>query len=75
MVTAEGLSLDAAVDGVRVAMGLTTPVGCVEEHYFADHGVAHSQSLYGLYLYSVVPAEVFSPPYNESQILVTGTGL
>jgi hypothetical protein len=37
--------------------------------------VVSEKSLYHLYLNSVAPSTLFTPPYNTSQVLIAGTGL
>jgi hypothetical protein len=74
-VTTEGLALDSAIAAVRQKMGLADVIGCSQDHYYVGRDIDTPGSLYGLYVKTVAPASLFTPAYNESQILVSGTGL
>jgi hypothetical protein len=75
IITPEGLDLDKDVTAVRSEMGVLNYVGCSDAHYFVSQSIDKPNSLYGLYVHTVVPDVLFSPVSDEIQLLVAGTGL
>ena len=77
--TAEGAVVKAEIQAVRDAFGLDEVIGCTPpdsgvERYRRASDLAQEDSLWRLALTEVIPAAVFSPPRNSSQVLIAGSG-
>lgn len=75
MLTVTGLQLDRDVQAVRDSMDLSLVIGCSPQHYSLDFGLDMEHSLYGLFMHEVIPSQLFTPAFNETQIHIQGTGL
>lgn len=72
--TASGGALGARVSAARRRLGLTRVLGCSRQSYEVDAGLSSNDSAWGLYLRTVAPEHIFSPPHNRSQWFVSSTG-
>lgn len=72
--TAQGVAIDKQVSQTQAALNLSDVLGCSDTHYHSAENVHNKNSLYGLYLHEVIPSQIFSPPFNKSNMLIQGTG-
>ena len=73
--TSPGLVLSRRIYQTQQQLGLSTLVGCSPLDYELDHAMDEDDSLWGLYMYHVIPTMLFGEGTNHSgRIFVQGTG-
>lgn len=72
MTTASGSALSSLIKETRQELGLNVIVGCSPTHYYLEHGLDKHDSLWSLYLNSVVTRHFFRA--NNSKIMIQSTG-
>jgi hypothetical protein len=72
--TAAGSALGARVRAARRRLGVTRLLGCSPQSYAVNAGLSSNDSAWGLYLRTVAPEHIFSPPRNRSQWFVSSSG-
>jgi 2',3'-cyclic-nucleotide 2'-phosphodiesterase (5'-nucleotidase family) len=70
--TVSGISLTDKIHQTQDSLGLLQPVGCSPREYYLASGMESEQSLWGLYIKSVVPTMLTH--HNESLVFVQATG-
>jgi hypothetical protein len=72
--TAAGRALEDRVSATRRRLGVTNLLGCSEQSYAVDAGLSSHTSAWGLYMRTIAPEHIFSPPRNSSQWFVSSSG-
>ena len=70
--TVSGMSLTDKIHQTQESLGLLQLVGCSPQEYYLALGMESEQSLWGLYIKSVIPTMLTH--HNESLVFVQGTG-
>jgi hypothetical protein len=73
--TSGGLILSRRIYETQEQLGLSTLIGCAPVDYELDHAMDQDDSLWGLYMYHVIPTILFAPPTNGDKNSTTPAAL
>lgn len=72
--TSAGKLLTTEIEHTRHALGLDTVQGCSPETFELSADFEKPTSLWGLYMGSVVPSELFQPQYSQTMCIISSIG-